>query len=688
MNTCAENKKSYYLLNYNQEEDLRTLYLEMVFGSYSKARIAKEINAETWDDLINTSMTEIKNYKIDLPKKSQYIDIIEIECNSPLLINTYYSYENYQFYDIQQGQIVVKELLPNSEFQFTIEPQEEEILFYYTISLFNSIEIPDIIMKFSDGVDHSIIGNSLKNGLLFNIPKSVTIINKVNSKTRIIFKYGLNIENGNDWSEDKSENIHGRLFVNNNKYVYKFPTGENKKSFTNIDFAVNGINADIENVKFCYSTNLGVAMEASKENCFRTGRYINYTLSFLNPLIVAKNYETSVDNYYISFRPYYDFEFIKFTITENEYKSSNRNEEGIAKLLTLDEKETTSILSLPQNYTNRILIQLRSCTNSNYPLSYKIYTALDNILITSGKTYFHNDKYGVIFTSERTYVENEIKLTANESETQTVKAFLKHSAIGNYEVVIQDGYEIIYFDETKNTVLIKKPILNEEFIITVIVGEKGSLGKYTQCDLAFGDKNKMGKYSTNFISVNSNNIIYFIDFDNIGFEVGTEFDLLVYTEQKYNSKMEFLYPVFQGKVGKIKGVEEINNYIEDNQYVTLNFTYNPNTNYLYYDFSKKPYGLSSSLKITTTNVKVTKVGCTFVSKSASDSTMIDSVNTAIKENKNVCLDLGSESKTEFNALINANYSEDNNRLVIQVIYGFGDNDINNNKYKNRGERIW
>ena len=96
----------------------------------------------------------------------------------------------------------------------------------------------------------------------------------------------------------------GTVYVNENKYIYEFPRGDNEKRFTTVDFLVTGINQDIENVKFCYSTNIGVAMEASKENCFRTGRYIPYTLTFINPLIVAKNYISNVDKYYISFIPF------------------------------------------------------------------------------------------------------------------------------------------------------------------------------------------------------------------------------------------------------------------------------------------------------------------------------------------------------------------------------------------------
>ena len=43
---------------------------------------------------------------------------------------------------------------------------------------------------------------------------------------------------------------------------------------------------------------------------------------------------------------------------------------------------------------------------------------------------------------------------------------------------------------------------------------------------------------------------------------------------------------------------------------------------------------------------------------------------------NVCLDLGSSSKNEFNALIKAKLDGDKTRLVIQVIYGFSKDDIN------------
>ena len=66
-------------------------------------------------------MNDITDYQIDLPKKSQHIEIIEITCNSPLLINAYYSYDSYDSYaynNVKEGEIVVKSL--QAEQSFTI----------------------------------------------------------------------------------------------------------------------------------------------------------------------------------------------------------------------------------------------------------------------------------------------------------------------------------------------------------------------------------------------------------------------------------------------------------------------------------------------------------------------------------------------------------------------------------------
>ena len=142
----------------------------MVFGSYSRARIATQINQEKWDDLINYSMEDIINYEIGLPSRPQHIDIIEIECLSPLLINAYYVDESYEYNNVKEGEIVVKDVRSDTSYEFTLEhdTSETSTFFYYSISLFNPMEKPYGVIRFSNGVEHYISDNTLQDGMLRN----------------------------------------------------------------------------------------------------------------------------------------------------------------------------------------------------------------------------------------------------------------------------------------------------------------------------------------------------------------------------------------------------------------------------------------------------------------------------------------------------------------------------------------
>ena len=664
MNTCqATNNKLYYILNYNKQESSRTLHLDMIFGSYLRARIAREINAENWDSLISDSMSEISDYQAELPEKSQHIDVIEIQCKSPLLINAYYTYEDYPYNNVREGEIVVKELEAQSSFSFTISKGTSS-LFIYSISLFNPTETPSITIQFPDGNIHYMTENSLKTGMLMSIPSKVTILNNNKSQTRIIFKIGFGVENSEDWHEvEQGQNLDGTLYANGNKYVYKFPNENNEKNFTKVNFLVNSIN-EIENVKFCYSTNIGMPIESSKENCFRTGKYIPYTLTFINPLIVAKDYKVETDKYYVSFRPFEDTDYINIEVSEEKYSNKNRNEEGVAKLITLLNGKAGTILSLPKQETPKILVQLKSCSPHENPIAYINYNALEEKELNNGKIY-QTDQYGVYYITTNTYLENDVQLTGES----TVNIFVKHSSISeNYSPNIHDLD--LSFDESSNVVTITKPIYNEEFLITVIVGAKGTLSVLTQCNLAFEDKSKIGDYSNTFTSVSSNKITHFINFNTIqGYSEGTEFDLIVYAEQINNSKMEFIYPLISGKVGKIEGPAKIEEFITS-EYVYKNFSLLSSSNYLYYNFGRKPTGNVASIRIKSNSAKITKIGCVFVSTSATDEEMVSAVNTAILEGTSACIG-EMQTGNGYDALVNANYKNNNNRLVIQVLYGLG-----------------
>ncbi|MBQ6285511.1 MAG: hypothetical protein IJK67_04305, partial [Bacilli bacterium] len=635
---------------------------------YLRARIAREINAQTWNQLIEQSMDTIDNYQINLPQKSQHIDVIEIQCNSPLLLNAYYTYDEYDYNIVKEGEIVVKEIPALSTVTFGVEKGTSP-LFFYSISLFNPDETPDVTVKFSDGNEYSIKENSLDTGILMFIPERVRIISNTRTKTRLIFKIGYGVDSNEDWQKEEYPNIDGTLYSQGNKFVYKFPNENNEYNFTKVDLTVKSLNEDDENVKFCYSTNLGIAIDTSRENCFRTGKRIPYTLSFINPLIVGKNYKVNTDKYYISFRPFEEKDYLKITVSETKYINPNRNEEGVARQLTLIGDEAGSILSLPKEESTKVVVQINTCTKRENILEYQIFNAFTKEYYKNGKVY-ENDVNGVYDIIPNGYLENEIKLLG----VSDTNVFIKHTGLGkNYSPTILKDFSVT-FDEGTNEAIIIKPIYDEEFIFTVLVDEKNTLQKITQCDLAFKDRSKLAKYVNTFTSVSSNIITHFIDFINeLKYPVGTEFDLLVYAEQTKNSKMEFLYKVISGKVGKISGVLGITEFI-DNEYVTRSFRYNIASNYLYYDFTRKPLGKIASLKITTVNSKVSKVGCVFTSPTTEDDEMVRLVNKAVLEGTNACIGEMEGDSDGYDALINANYGDENNRLVIQVLYGLGEKD--------------
>ena len=663
MNTCDNNNKLYYLLNYNEEEPTRRLHLDMVFGNYRKARIATEINQEHWDDLLadKSSMSDINDFKAELPSKSQHIDIIEVTCETPLLINAYYTKDDFFYTDIEKGGVVLKLLPGQSSFNFSFKRYDLTTL-EYTISLYNPTETPDVTLSFYDGTPHRFTGNSLQTGVILSIPETVTILNNCKSETRVIFKFGLAVES--TWKKESIAGIDGELYYNSTSYVYKFPIKDNKHDFRTVDFLIKSID-EKPNIKFCYSTNLGNAIETSRENCFRTGRYIPYTLSFINPLIMGKNYYTETDKYYVTLKPFNEGDSISVTITENKYEVKNRNELGKAKELTITNGRISSILTMPIEPMN-IFFQIKSCKTSTNPIDYKLYNAFNLEDLHSGKIYY-TDPYGIYYISTTTYMENQIDLIG-----ENINLFTKHAAISDsYSPNINLNYSVS-FDQSSNSLNIIKPILGEEFTFTVII-DKDSLQSLTQCDLAFKDKTQLGDYVKTFTSSSSDRIIHFVDFASVGYTKGTQFYALVYAEQMLNSKMEFIYQVITGEVGTASGTVKIDQSIEgEADYFTADFKVKSSSNYLYYDFPRTPIGNIASIRINSESTRVNKVGCVFVSNKASEDEMISEVNKAVREDKSCCVGDNYEGNNGFDALINAKYESGNNRLVIQVLYGFGE----------------
>ena len=249
--------------------------------------------------------------------------------------------------------------------------------------------------------------------------------------------------------------------------------------------------------------------------------------------------------------------------------------------------------------------------------------------------------------------------------------FVKHSAISNdYKVNINSNYKVS-FDPSSNTLMITKPILNEEFKITVIIS-KNSLEDLSICDVAFSKKERLGDYVMTFNSSENNLITHFVDFRSFGYSKGTKFWVLIYAEQTQNSKMEFIYPTITGEVGNVSIVNEIDQYIEgETEYLKAEFEIKSSGNYFYYDFENIPLGNISALRISTDSAKISKVTCIFVSQGLSDENMVSAINSASLLDNNYCLGEKNRYNDSYNALINAKDIDlyaIRRRLVVQILF--------------------
>ena len=681
MNTCSQNnKKYYYILNYNRAEDERILYLDLLYGLMHNARVLKKKNSNYWNDLLEYDMEDIQNMQVTLGRNELHTDVVEIECQTPLLANAYYNEPDHDYLDLKKGNIAIKMISGQSSTSITLDPSLSGTLFC-SISLYNPKGNPDMTFDYGIGNPDHITENSMQLRILTSPPKTVSITNNGDSDSRFIFKIGYGVES--DWIDEKAK-IEGTLYSKDNKFVYKFPDGYNKKNFTDVEILVNPLKKDSgeisPNVKFCYSTSMGMAIDSSKENCFRTGANIPYILNFINPLIAPKNYRSSIDYYYVTFSPYSQSEYISLTINEKKYDVERRSTEGIPSIVDLGNNYEEGIIlsALSSSTNNKIFVQLQACTVSEYDnITYYNLNAYSKEEMGNGR--LRKNSRLLYYTFDNNQMEMEIDFKGFSND----KIYVKHTGITGS--ITEIGEYSASWVESKNTVNIVKPIFNNEaFRITVLVAEKGHFNDFSLCtffETPFDQYSTLADYVNTFTSISSDIIPHYIEFSGMsGYSIGTEFDLLVYAVQVNNMQIEVLYNVISGKVGKIEGIEEVSGTIVGkNDYVTLLFVKNTTANnYLYYIFPSNPVGDVASLKIRPQEeigLIISKVSCTLVKKEADAEEMIAKVNEAERTLNNVCAGQIMKDSNGFDALININqFKSGNTKLVVLVRYGIGESD--------------
>jgi hypothetical protein len=143
-------------------------------------------------------------------------------------------------------------------------------------------------------------------------------------------------------------------------YVFSFPNNEKRLNYTYASLIASGTQQG-DNIKYCYGTNIGSAILPSKENCYRVSLDNSYTLKFLNPLVMHKDYAFDEHlNYYVSIKPVSQSDKMSLKSSLTSYDTNERNLEGIGNTITIDSTgERSSILTAPLYKDSQIFVQIK-----------------------------------------------------------------------------------------------------------------------------------------------------------------------------------------------------------------------------------------------------------------------------------------------------------------------------------------
>ena len=145
------NEPYYYILNYHKTEGDRMLHIDHIFGEINTTKFADQLTALSWDTFIS-EMQEFKGDEYIIKGQNKYhIDVFEVTCNTPLLLNVYYTDEvNPKRANLQQGDISILTLNPNmKDTLYFIENLMGE-RFLYSFSIQRKYGDPDILIEFDN----------------------------------------------------------------------------------------------------------------------------------------------------------------------------------------------------------------------------------------------------------------------------------------------------------------------------------------------------------------------------------------------------------------------------------------------------------------------------------------------------------------------------------------------------------
>ena len=541
----------YYILNYNSYESNRILYLEKIFGEANSIKIATELKYNDWNELISHMESFEGNEYSIIEQNNYHFDIIEVTCKIPLLLNVYYTDPLAPKKEkIDKGDISIIELDENSSETLTFIKgiDEKEYIYNFNVLRINNLS-PNITIIFDEDIQMQITQNGIYTKKLAKFISSITIKNMEisdSSKTRIITKFGYAI----DKTFEKIENdiyIFSDDYRPENLFGYVFGNREDKLNYTNLYFKVESTD---ENVKFCYTSNLGAYINPSLHNCFNVGIRDSYTISLLNPYIMYKNYKIDNDalDYYISFMTENKEDNITITPKLTKYSTNNRNIEGYPNSIEISQNEST-ILTTPTNNAKYLFVQMELCT-PNKLIKYEFKNAFNGSSLEKTGELKSNSK--TFENIQNTNLDTLLVFEDKNNIEEKSKVFFKYVGTNDIYNPVINNLVITIDNKNGNQIFVSQPISGEKFNYTIYIDKKGYLlnQNYTLC--SFAKESKFAHYSETFTSEDKK-VAITIDFKKkelVGYE---EYDGLILAD---NGKLMFLSNVFSGNANKKDEDEE------------------------------------------------------------------------------------------------------------------------------------
>ena len=283
----------YVILNYNRKESSKTLVIDQIYGKMSYLAVATDFTKSTWDEMLENDLEtiDINTRKHTLPGDSRtHMDVYQIECELPLMLNFYYLDETELVQKMNFGDVSIFTL---KAYETVNVPFFDIIAPNIIIEIFNPFDDPIVIVEAQEETVYT--KNTLIEITPMTISKGINIKERGGlSDTRIIIKVGYSQRGWTEINEYMKYNSEYEM------YLFEFPNDIKRYNYTYANLITSGTNSE-DNVKYCFTTNIGAALKPSSENCYRVSRENSYTLKAYNPLIMYKDYEYDEGlSYYIT----------------------------------------------------------------------------------------------------------------------------------------------------------------------------------------------------------------------------------------------------------------------------------------------------------------------------------------------------------------------------------------------------